>query len=388
MPKTILYIHQSAELYGSDKALQYLVNQINLHPEFNTVVVLPNDGPLKDLLEQSGVEVVIYPVIKLSRSFFNVLNIIKLPFQIYKTTKGLKKILRDKNIDVVHSNTLAVLLGAFFAKRYKIKHIWHVHEIIKNPAIVRIAYPIIVNRYSDKVVFNSKASKDFLCRNKASLASKSVINLNGMDRNCEALTEVNKQEFRKELFGASQDEIVIGLIGRISKWKGQKLLLEAFQDLRQKHKNLRLVFVGSTPPEQYFLQEELQHQIDSNNLNNYCKIIPFQNNIWNIWDSIDIAVVPSTEPEPFGLVALEAMLAKKPVIGAKHGGLTDIITDNGTGYFFLPNSKKDLSLKIENMISDKETITEFGLNGYKKAVNNFSLQRHVDDFVKIYEEIV
>ena len=59
----------------------------------------------------------------------------------------------------------------------------------------------------------------------------------------------------------------------------------------------------------------------------------------SIWDSIDIAVVPSTEPEPFGLVALEAMLAKKPVIAAKHGGLTEIIDENKTGFINLITGK-------------------------------------------------
>ena len=387
MPKTILYIHQSAELYGSDKALQFLVEQINMSSDFNAIVVLPNDGPLKTLLEKSDVKVIIYPVLKVSRSFFKIKNILRLPSEIYRTTKGLKKLLGNQKIDIVHSNTLAVLLGAFYAKRYKIKHIWHVHEIIKKPKIVKIAYPLIVNWYSTKVVYNSKASKEFLCENNQSLSKKSIINLNGMDRIEDIASELTIEKIRTELFKVKPNEIVLALVGRISKWKGQGLLLESFAELTGKHNDVKLVFIGSTPPNQDYLKEELQSQIDKFNLNDLCNIIPFQNNIWNIWDSIDIAIVPSTEPEPFGLVALEAMLAKKPVIGANHGGLREIISNNETGYFFRPNNSEDLSHKIEDLITSRDRITEFGNKGYQKAVKDFSLQRHVDNFIEIYNDI-
>lgn len=388
MPKTILYIHQSAELYGSDKALHYLVEQINKSPEFNTIVVLPSDGPLKNVLESSNVKVVVYPVLKVSRSFFRIKNIISFPFDIYKTTKGLKQLLGHQKIDIVHSNTLAVLLGAFYSKRYKIKHVWHVHEIIKKPKIVKVAYPIIVNRYSHKVVFNSVASKEFLCKKNQNLVNKSIVNLNGMDRNDKVVSDSTREIIRSELFNAKPNEIVLALVGRISKWKGQRLLLEAFANLSKRHKNVKLVFIGSTPPNQDYLKTELQSQINKLKLKNSCKIVPFQNNIWNIWDSVDIAIVPSTEPEPFGLVALEAMLAKKPVIGANHGGLKEIISDNETGYLFKPNNCDDLSSKIEKLITNKNDIIKFGIKGQAKALKEFSLKRHVESFEEIYNEIV
>ena len=387
MPKTILYIHQSAELYGSDKALYYIVNEINSNPNFNAIVVIPNDGPLKDLLEKNNIRVIVFPVIKVARSFFKFKNIITLPFVIANATKKLKKVLENENIDIVHSNTLAVLLGAFFAKRYRIKHIWHVHEIIKKPKIVSVIYPLLVRYFSIKVVFNSKASKEVLCKGNKRLTRKSIINLNGMDRNAHIATNLEQKTIRKELFGAESDDIVIALVGRISKWKGQKLLLESFSMLNKKHQNLKLVFVGSAPPNQNYLVNELQSKIGTLKLNDFCRIIPFQENIWKIWDSIDLAVVPSTEPEPFGLVALEARLAKKPVIAANHGGLKEIVLDSETGYLFSPNNSEELKNVIEKLILNKENLKEFGINGYEKAINDFSLQRHIEQFLEIYQSL-
>ena len=387
MPKTILYIHQSTELYGSDKTLHYLVSGINANPDFNTIVILPNEGPLKQLLESHNIRVIVFPVIKISRSIFKPKALFSLPFLISKTTKNLRALLDKEQIDIIHSNTLAVLLGAFYAKRYKIKHIWHIHEIIKKPKIVSLVYPYLVNSLSKKVVFNSKASRDFLCKNNKGLARKAIVNLNGMDRAIDFTSDLEKQQIRAKLFGVEDNDIVLALVGRISKWKGQKLLLDAFNSLSEKHHNLKLVFVGSAPPNQEYLVTELENEIKVSASSNSCKIIPFQENIWSIWDSIDIAVVPSLEPEPFGLVAVEAMLAKKPVFAANHGGLQEIVEHGKTGYFFEPNNSGDLALVIEKLLLDKTNLTGFGLKGYEKAVNNFSLKRHVDQFVKLYKEV-
>ncbi|NOZ46614.1 MAG: glycosyltransferase family 4 protein [Chlorobi bacterium] len=385
MTKTILYIHQASELYGSDKTLYYLVKGINEHPNFNVIVVLPNDGPLKQLLEASHIKVIIFPVIKVSREMFAIRNIVILPFTIITATKALRKILVNKKIDIVHSNTLAVLLGAFFAKRYRIKHIWHIHEIIKKPTIVRILYPFLVNNLSYKVVFNSMASKDFFCFKHHSIHKKAVVNLNGIDRDVPLTSIEDRNYIRKEIFNADGKDIVLGLIGRISKWKGQQLLLESFHQISQEFNNLKLMFVGSAPPNQEYLVEELLIKIKRLDIENECKIIPFQNNIWSIWDSIDVAIIPSTDPEPFGLVAVEAMLAKKPVIAAKHGGLIEIIKDNETGYFFKPNDTKDLQRVIKKLILDQNKLQEFGVNGYKRAQLYFSLKKHIEEFIIIYQ---
>ena len=386
MTKTILYIHQSAELYGSDKTLLYLANGINDHSNFNVIVVIPNDGPLKKKLEEYNINVIISPIIKVSRSMFTLKSLLLLPFTIIKSVNKLKQTLKGIKIDVVHSNTLAVLVGAFFAKRYKIKHIWHIHEIIEKPKIVSNIFPILVDYFSTKVVYNSNASKTFLCNKRPSLENKSHIILNGLDREVEPKSVNEIENIRSKLFKVNNEDIVLGLVGRINKWKGQQLLLEAFKNIKPEFENLKLVFIGSAPPNQEHFSKELQSKIVEYKLESDCKIIPFQNNIWSIWDSIDIAVVASTEPEPFGLVAIEAMLSKKPVIAANHGGLVEIVLPE-TGYLFTPNEVRSLQDIIKTVLTNKEQVENFKQKGYERAKKHFSLRTYVNHFVKIYKTI-
>ena len=73
--KNILFIHQSAELYGSDKTLLLLLKYLD-KAKFYPVVILPNDGPLKNELEKVNIEVHIAPVLKLYRKMFSPKNLI------------------------------------------------------------------------------------------------------------------------------------------------------------------------------------------------------------------------------------------------------------------------------------------------------------------------
>lgn len=382
--KNILYIHQSAELYGSDKTLLYLVAGIK-QKGFNPIVVLPFKGPLTDELKRNGIEIIEAPVLKISRKMFSVGNLLSMPFQVLSAFKTINKQLNGRKVDLVHSNTLAVLIGALYAKRFGIRHLWHVHEIIEHPKFISDLYPKIVHYFSDIVVFNSKATQDFMVNKKPVMASKSKVVLNGFDRTEPITSSEEISWIRKQFFKANPEDLVIALVGRISRWKGQQLLLNAFNALQRNHSNVKLAFVGSAPPNQENFQQDLEAKINTFGLQEKVSITPFQNNIWKIWDSIDIATVPSTEPEPFGLVAIEAMLAAKPVVGANHGGLTEIIIDNETGYFFTPNDEHQLTQKLALLAENLSLRQTIGKKGSVRAKTDFSLQRYVTDFVQLYQ---
>lgn len=381
--KHILYIHQSAELYGSDKTLLYLASEIKAKG-FYPIVVLPFKGPLYDALEKCGIEIIIAPVLKISRKMFSVGNLVQMPFEIFKSFAIIKKHLRGRKIDVIHSNTLAVLIGALYAKRYGIRHLWHVHEIVEHPKFISELYPKIVDYFSDMVVFNSQATADFMVDKKPAMGTKAKVVLNGFDRTEDFSSAKVIAQTRSELFQADANDLVIALVGRISRWKGQQLLLSAFQKLQQKDSNTKLVFVGSAPPNQEVFQETLEARIADYKLGDKVTIVPFQNEIWRIWDSIDIAVVPSTEPEPFGLVAIEAMLACKPVIGANHGGLKEIIINDETGFLIKPNDESLLEIALRTLAEKPELRTRMGQKGNERAKAVFSLKRYVEDFVGLY----
>lgn len=385
--KKILFIHQSAELYGSDKTLLLLLKNLDTS-KFKAVVVLPFDGPLKEALEQEKIEVVIAPVLKLYRKLFTPKNILGFFSDIRKAFKIINELHKKHQFDLIYSNTLAVLLGIMYAWKKNIKHLWHVHEIIEKPNLFKKGFIQLLGLQSNSViVYNSKATQIFWEANEK-IVKKGMVIWNGLEINFSEVTPTTVSEIRKNKFFIHSNEIVIALVGRISRWKGQMILLEAFNELIQKRTNIKLVFVGAPPPNQENFQEDLEKKIAEYQLENNVMILPFQNEIQKIWQSIDIAVVPSTEPEPFGMVAIEAMLAQKPVVASNHGGLSEIVEDNKTGFLVQPNDQQELVFALEKLLQNQELRTQMGKNGFHRVIHQFSVEQYVQSFEKLFENIV
>lgn len=385
--KNILFIHQSADLYGSDKTLLLLLKHMDRR-KFNPVVMIPLEGPLKEELEKEKVRVIIAPVLKLYRKMFSPKNLLQFFKEIKSGIKMLDELNKEYQFELIYSNTLAVLLGTIYARKRKIKHLWHVHEIIESPKVfTRLFCTFLQSQSNTKIVYNSIQTQKFWNVN-SKIADKSMVIWNGLELPEKGASEKEIATIRNVFFKAEQDQIVIALVGRISRWKGQLLLLDTFNALLKKHQNINLVFIGSPPHNQENFLQNLNNQIQDYGITDKVSLIPFQKEIFKFWESIDIAVVPSTEPEPFGLVAIEAMLAKKPVIASKHGGLTEIIIDNETGYLVAPNNEAELSKAIQKLIENKDLRTQLGINGHKRALAEFSVNKYVESFEYLFEDMI
>jgi glycosyltransferase involved in cell wall biosynthesis len=119
-----------------------------------------------------------------------------------------------------------------------------------------------------------------------------------------------------------------------------------------------------------------------------CSFIPFVDDIWPVWFGMDIAVVPSTEPESFGMVAIEAMAAGVPVIAANHGGVLDILLHEQTGLLFPPRDALALADAIERLASDEPLRRRLGAAGATRQREFFSVERQVECTAKVYEGMI
>ena len=96
--------------------------------------------------------------------------------------------------------------------------------------------------------------------------------------------------------------------------------------------------------------------------------------------------MPSTEAESFGLVALEAMLAKKPVIASDAGGLKEVVEDRRTGILVNPNNEEALANAIIELAENPEMRKEYGEEGLMRAETNFTVKKYVDGLSNIIAE--
>lgn len=386
MKKIVLFIHQGAELYGSDKVLLNLAAGLR-DTAFQPIVLLPFDGPLVEELRLAGVETHIVPVTKVSRALFSVRGLLSLPGDLWRATRAISRALAGRKVAVVHSNTLAVLSGAVWATLHRVPHLWHVHEILMNPALIRRGFPLMVRLLADKAVSNSSLTTQWLVDEQPALAPRTVTIWNGIGRTT-AHDAVSSARLRDEVTGGEPERLIAALVGRINSWKGHLLLVEAAGLLWQRgYRDLRFLVVGSVFAQQEHFMEQLQAAIAASPARDCFVVRGFTESIWNVWDACDIALVPSTEPEPFGMVAIEAMCAGKPLVAAAHGGLLDIVDDGVSGFLVAPRDAQALADAIARLVDDPALRQQMGSAGQQRQERLFSLKSQVDKTVDVYRQM-
>lgn len=373
----VLFVHQSSELYGSDKVLLLLVTQLQRRGLVHPVVVLPGPGLLLDRLVAAGVEVHVVDVVKVSRSAFTPLGLLRSLSSMRRVLAGLDAVMAGRHIALVHSNTLAVLAGALWSWRRRVPHLWHVHEIVLSPRFVSRVYPWLVRLLADHVLANSDQTAQWMLRHEPKLATRCHVVFNGLPP--APTPEPARYEIFRTSLGIEASDLLVSLVGRLNSWKGQGLLIEAAALLRRQGRlgRVHIALVGDPAAGQEHWRSTLVAAAQRLGVADRIHFIPFVEEIGVVWGATDIAVVPSTEPEPFGMVAVEAMQAGVPVVAAAHGGLLDIVRDCNSGLLFEPRDPVALADAIARLADDPTWRRSLGEAGRRRQQHQFSLEPQV-----------
>lgn len=370
--KRILFIHSSADLYGSDRALVNIVKYID-KKKYKIFVLVPSDGPLVAELNQiSNVDVEIGELAVLRRknmSFSGMLRYIK---EFKRSCSYLKKYLRNNQIDIVYTNTSVVICGAFMAKRLKIKNIWHIREIIKNDFENKFISRV-VNRLADIIVVNSRTTGEAL------KVSKEKIRL---------VYDAVEDKKDEVIVKTPHDNFVVGMAGRINRWKGQKVFVDAAAIVHEHYPDVMFEIAGSVYKGEEYLKEDLQAYIVEKGLENIVLLLGHIDNMDNFYKNLDLFILPSIQPEPFGLVVIEAMEFCIPVIATNHGGPVEIIDNKKDGYLVEPFNSEELASTIEKLMLSPKEREKIGIKGRNKKRKMFSIKTMIKSTESVLDEVI
>lgn len=198
--------------------------------------------------------------------------------------------------------------------------------------------------------------------------------------------EFTKKAARNEL-NLPEDEIIIGLIGRLDPQKGQMTLVKALPGVHKEGHKVHLLFVGEpTWGEHADFRSKLEESLRAGKLRDYAHFRPFQENPARAYAAMDIFVLGSYS-ETYGLVTIEAMAAGLPVIGTRSGGTQEIIDDGETGLLFNPRSHEQLAEKINELLENPERRKDLAENARKKAAEMFSHKAQVKEWSRILDSL-
>lgn len=350
----IICIHQSADMYGSDRSFLQVIKYLSQSGDFQKItVVLPRTGPLVLELEKLNVDIIYLSLSLLSKTYLMKLKWGKIIFPLFQF-RSKKKLFNQ--YDVVYANTSVILdfyLLAPFLHQMKIIHI----REIPNKMLGKVL-SLFLKQAKSKVIFNSYSTlKSF------EKLDNSVVIHNAFEGFGEEITE--------RIDSNADKPLRVLLIGRINGWKGQDFAIESL--VRMKSSPVLLRIVGSTSVGNEELVVSLKKKVENLGLTNQVEFLDFVSDTAEIYAWSDVVIVPSIKPEPFGRIAIEAMSLYKPVIAANHGGLPEIIEDSVTGYLFEPNNISSFVGALTTYANDRTLLKQHGRNAKKSFEEKFSL---------------
>ncbi len=313
---------------------------------------------------------------------------------------GLVNYARRERIDIVHCTEKPrdVLIGLLVAKAVGARCVIHLHVKVENWIRSQVRWAM---KHADALVGVS----DFVAGSIVALgypATKTYSVLNALD-----LSRWNNQDdgkldadpwsdgndgsaIRRE-FGLAPNVPLLAVVSRLTPWKGHTELLKALALVKQQVPDFRLLLVGeddarATPGGGSYSAELKQLSIDLG-LTEHIIFTGFRRDVPQLMAASDIYTMPSFE-EPFGMVYLEAMALRKPVVALDNGGAREIIEHGKSGLLSLPKDIEHLAENIVTLIKQPELRAQMGQYGRRQVEERFTPVRMARDMQHIYQQLV
>ena len=375
----ILFLHSSSDLYGASKIL-LAVTKLCKDKNHKITVVLSEKGELSDKLIELGCEVLIMDLSILRRQYFNFSGILNRAWGLLKAYNKLMSICQTEKVELIYSNTTGVIVGILVASKLKIPHIWHIHEIIEKPTLLFRLLSALLNKEMNRCLVVSEAVKNHWA--KYVKKSKITVLYNGVDY---WLFEDKKTTFRAEQ-NIPADAIVIGMMGRVHYWKGQDYFLKIAGQLHQQFSNLFFVMVGDAFPGYEYLYDNLEKIIIEEKLEGRVTQVNYRSDIQNIYNALNIFILPSQLPDPAPAVVTEAMATGLPVVVTNQGGAIEMIVDGISGMTIPLNDAATAANKIASLIKNKEERINMGAAAKARINQYFSRENFNVQIINFIEQ--
>ncbi len=203
---------------------------------------------------------------------------------------------------------------------------------------------------------------------------------NGVDLK-EFTEPYDRADFRNRF--ARSDEKLILFVGRLVYEKGGLVLIEAAQKILRSV-NAKFIVVGDG-----YLKDELMRRAWDAGIGGRMYFTGFLDDttLHFLYRAADVCVVPSLY-EPFGIVALEAMAAKTPVVVSGVGGLLEVVEHDKTGVVVYPDNPDSLAWGVLRVLKDVAYADWLQFNAYQKIIEVYDWKRIAERTLPFYERVL
>ena len=380
----VLAVDQSGVLGGAELSLLEVMKNMRGTNE----TVLFDDGPFRIALEAVGIKVDVLDGAALGNLSKD--GGMKRPGKgMIGGVMGLVRgtLQKSRNADVIYVNTQrAMVVGAIAGLISRRPVVWHLRDIVSPEHFGKTQLTIIkwcTKLMLERVIANSTASAAALTALTRLKEERLDVVFNGISAEPFTQLESVAQHELRARFGLPPDAFLVGSFSRLARWKGQHILLEALLEAPEMH----AVLVGAALFGEDAYEAELRAYVLEHGLTDRVHFLGFQHDIAACMKAVDVVTHTSISPEPFGRVIIEGMLAKRPVVAARAGGVTDIIQDRENGIMCTPGDVRALAGALGELSADAGLRNRLVEQGYANAVSRFGTERYVESVQKILSDV-
>jgi glycosyltransferase involved in cell wall biosynthesis len=313
--RVILSIQPVAERGGSDHALAGMARSLT-QAGWECHIALPAPAPLTEEFAAAGARLHVVPMRRITSSGGAgrwVAYGLGWPVAIVR----LLRLARRVDASVIHSNSLHSWYGWAVAALLRRPHVWHAREIVVQSARALQLERWLARHFATEVIAISSAVGAQLDRGNLVVA---------LDQPDQAVFHPGRAgRFRAEA-GIADDVPLIGSVGRIDTWKGVDVLLDAVPSLRAARSDVQVVIAGSPVQGKEAYAEQLASR--AGRISGVHWVGP-RADVADLLADLDVFVLPSVQPEPYGLSLVEALASGVPAVATAHGGPVEILDGAG-----------------------------------------------------------
>ena len=310
--------------------------------------------------------------------------------QILKTSKAVgmvARLIRSQRIDLVHTwNAKAHIYGGLAAALTGVPTLYHLHGVprmtISRDGLVSLLSVAAPARCT--VACSAYVAGEF--RRAWHSRRELEVVYNGT---MPCVSTVREPRSIRAEFGIPDVASIIVMATRLQRWKGVHIFLDAAARVLKSHPEAFFIVVGGTLfglEQAYAL--ELHQQVERLKLNRSVCLAGFRSDVNPFYSAADIVVHSSIEPEPFGMVLIEAMACAKPVIASDSGGPREIVETGVTGLLVPPRDPEALAQAILALLRDPDRRVQMGRAGAARVRACFSTEHMVGQLQALYEEML
>ena len=332
----IYFIDSASEMGGVEFSTVYLASHLD-KTRWTVTVLCPGKGKLASACRDVGVRVEFIPLPRLLSTSFRLGKAdVRFPnpfawiwnsFLILIAANRLRLFLVQEQPDlVVTKGIYAHLCGGLASRWVPGKCIWHVQDFISERfgGLYKAVFGLLARTLPDEVIVDGSAIARQL---PADIQDCVRVVLNGVDMQV-FHPDIRRDGVRRQ-FGIGPDNIVVGHAARITPWKGQHHLLEAFGLIALRYPQARLLLVGAPTFDNDTYDKKLYSRTKELGLNDRVVFAGFRADLAQVLSAMDIFAYSSVEKDTSPLALLSAMACGLPVVGFDIEGVREVLEDDG-----------------------------------------------------------